>query len=157
MKINMANTYSKFYVHLVFSVKFRESLIHENWEQELYKYIAGVIKNKGHYPIVINRHLDHIHILFEYNLNDLISDLVREIKKASTKMINANQFGIHKFQWQSGYGAFSVGCHEKEKIKEYITKQKSHHQEITAQEEYTELLNQFSIPYLEKYVFKIQA
>ena len=43
----MANTYSQLYFHVIFTVKYRKNSIHENWKDELYKYIAGIIDNKN--------------------------------------------------------------------------------------------------------------
>lgn len=156
MKINMANTYSRFYVHLVFAVKYRECLIQESWEDELYAYIAGIIKSKKHFPIKVNGHRDHVHILFDFNLNCLISDLVREIKKASTKFINENNYSKHKFQWQSGYAAFSVGWAEKEKMIKYIANQKIHHKKNKGVTEYKTLMDNFEISYNEKYLLQFK-
>ncbi len=59
----MPNTYSQIYIQVVFSVKGRHSLISPSWETELYKYIAGIITNKGQKLIAINGMPDHIHIL----------------------------------------------------------------------------------------------
>jgi REP element-mobilizing transposase RayT len=61
----MADTYSQIYIQIVFSVKYRKALIHESWETELYKYITGIIQNKGQKLIAINGMRDHIHILSE--------------------------------------------------------------------------------------------
>ncbi|QTY28331.1 transposase [Flavobacterium sp. CS20] len=39
----MANTYSQLYFHVVFTVKYRQNLIHKEWKDESYKYIIGII------------------------------------------------------------------------------------------------------------------
>ena len=58
----MANTYSQLYVHLVFAVKGRQSLIHSEWKETLYKYIAGIIRNQKEKLMMINGMADHVHI-----------------------------------------------------------------------------------------------
>ena len=123
----MANTYKKIYIHIVFAVKHRACLIDTKWSKRLYAYVATTLNNRGNYSLAVDGHLDHIHIFFDYSLNEPLSDLVREIKKSSTKFIQENYITKQKFQWQAGYGAFSVGHTEKDKIIKYIINQEEHH------------------------------
>jgi REP element-mobilizing transposase RayT len=84
----MANTYSQLYVHLVFAVKGRQSLIHNEWKETLYKYIAGIIRNQREKLMIMNGMADHVHLLIGIKPDSCISDLVRDIKSNSTKFIN---------------------------------------------------------------------
>lgn len=59
----MPGTFSQLYIQVVFAVKGRQSLIGSNWEEDLYKYISGIIKNKNQKLLAINGMPDHIHIL----------------------------------------------------------------------------------------------
>ena len=43
----MANTFSQIYIQVVFAVQNRNALIQTEWEEELNKYITGVVQNKG--------------------------------------------------------------------------------------------------------------
>ncbi len=61
-QFKMANTYSQLYVHLVFAVKGRQCLIHSEWKETLYKYIAGIIGNQKEKLMMINGMADHVHI-----------------------------------------------------------------------------------------------
>ena len=149
----MPNTYSQIYIHLVFAVKYRQSLINESWETELYKYINGVIQNKGQLPIAINGMPDHIHILFIMKPTCCISDLVREIKKSSTEFIAVKCFVRTKFQWQQGFGAFSYSQSSLGNVKRYIENQKHHHAVKTFKREYQEFLSMFDIDYNQDYLF----
>ena len=103
----MSNTYTQLYVQIVFAVKKRENLIHSSWEENLYKYITGILQNKGQKLLAINGMPDHIHIFIGFKPNCTISDLVREIKKSSNTYINENNLCKYKFEWQEGYGAFT--------------------------------------------------
>jgi putative transposase len=103
----MANTYSQIYVHIVFAVKGRQNLISVTWKDEVYKYITGIVTNKGQKLIAINGMSDHIHILVGFKPDKTISDLVRDIKANSSKFINDNKWINGKFEWQTGFGAFS--------------------------------------------------
>ena len=149
----MPNTFSQIYIHLVFAVKFRQSLINVSWEIELYKYINGIIKNKGQIPIIINGMPDHIHILFIMKPTCCISDLVREIKKSSTEIIKEKGFLPYKFQWQEGYGAFSYSQSSLNNVIKYIENQKQHHAIKTFKNEYQEFLNMFEIDFNQDYLF----
>ena len=149
----MANTYKKVYIHLVFSVKGRKCLLKKEWRAEVFSYISGILKNRGHYPLAVNGHIDHIHILFDYSLKELLPDLVREIKKSSTAYIKEKGFIKFKFGWQSGYGIFSVGWKEKKQMINYILNQELHHKKRTFKEEYLSLLQKFEIEYKDEYVF----
>jgi putative transposase len=42
----MADTFSQIYIQVVFAVQNRNALINPNWEEELYKYITGIVQNK---------------------------------------------------------------------------------------------------------------
>jgi hypothetical protein len=61
--------------------------------------------------------------------------------------------GIHSFDWQDGYGAFTVGRGDLEVVKKYIRSQRNHHRERTFQEEYMELLRQSGIDFDERYLW----
>lgn len=96
----MAGTFSQIYIQVVFAVKGRESLISPLWEEELYKYITGIVKNKEQKMLAINGMPDHIHFLIGMKPSCCLSDLVREIKKSSNEFIKEKKFTKFKFQWQ---------------------------------------------------------
>ena len=149
----MADTYSQIYIQIVFSVQNRKALIHESFETELYKYITGIVQNKGQKLIAINGMPDHIHIFIGMKPNCCLSDLVREIKKSSNSFINEKQFTNVSFDWQEGFGAFSYSFSQIDTVVNYIKNQKSHHQTKSFKEEYLEFLDKFEIEYKEEYLF----
>lgn len=148
----MPNTYTKIYLHLVFAVKNRESLINSKWKDELYKYITGIIQNNGHKLIAINGTANHIHIAIGYKQTQLLPDLMQDIKGSSSKWINENRFVRGKFNWQTGYGAFSFAHSQIDKVVKYIVNQESHHKIKTFKEEYLELLKKYNVQYEDKFV-----
>lgn len=121
----MSGTFTQIYIQVIFAVKGRESLIHTSWEEELYKYISGIIKNKEQKLIAINGMPDHIHILIGMKPSCNLSDLVREIKKASNEFIKKKKFVKGKFSWQEGYGAFSYNHSVLGNIVDYIKTRKN--------------------------------
>ncbi len=149
----MPGTFSQIYVQLVFAVKGRDSLINAVWEQELYKYISGTVRNKGQKLLAINGMPDHIHILIGMKPNCCLSDLVREVKKSSNEFINERKYIKSKFQWQEGYGAFSYSHSALDKVISYIYNQKEHHKKRTFKEEYLNFLEKYKIEFKEEYLF----
>ncbi len=149
----MSSTFSQIYIQIVFAVKGRENLISEKWEAELYKYITGIIKNKGQKLLAINGMPDHIHLLIGMKPSCRLSDLVREIKKSSNAFIKEKRFTKINFQWQEGYGSFSYSHSSLDNVINYIRKQKEHHTRRTFREEYLEFLKLFQIDYKNEYLF----
>lgn len=95
----MSNTFSQIHIQVVFAVKHRQSLISPQWENRLYQYITGIIQKKEQKMLAINGMPDHLHFLIGMRPSCAVSDLVREIKKATTEMINKNKLTSHPFQW----------------------------------------------------------
>ncbi len=149
----MADTYSQIYIHVVFSVKGRESLIQTSWESQLYKYITGIIQNTQQKMLAINGMPDHIHFFVGMKPSCCLSDLVREIKKSTNEFVKEKQFTKFKFNWQEGFGAFSYSHSQLDSVIKYIMNQKTHHKKKTFKEEYLELLAKFDITFDEKYLF----
>ncbi len=149
----MPGTFSQIYIHIVFAVKGRESLIMEKWEEDLYKYISGVIKNKEQKLLAMNGMPDHIHFLIGMKPSCCLSDLVREIKKTSNAFIKENKFSKYKFQWQEGFGAFSYSHSAIDGVIKYIINQKEHHKKQSFKEEYKDFLHQFQIEHKNEYLF----
>lgn len=148
----MSSTYSQIYLQVVFAVQGRQSLIHQNWEEELFKYITGIVQNKEQKMLAINGVSDHIHFFIGMKPSCCLSDLVREVKKSSNEFIKEKRF-CKGFHWQDGYGAFSYSHSQLSNVINYIKKQKQHHLKKTFKQEYLEFLEKFEIVYEEKYLF----
>ena len=150
----MADTFSQIYIQYVFSVKGRENLLQEPWRDDVFKYIAGIVKGKNQKPIIVNGISDHVHAFIGLKPSMNISDLVRDIKNNSSNFINEQKFQKGKFLWQEGYGAFSCSHSQIENVYNYIANQEKHHKKKTFKEEYIEFLHKFGIEYNEKYLFE---
>ena len=149
----MAGTFSQIYIQYVFAVKGRENLLQKPWRDEVFKYMAGIIKGKNQKPIIVNGVEDHVHVFVGIKSSMSISDLVRDIKNNSSKFINEQNLIKGKFSWQEGYGAFSYAHSQIENVFQYIANQEEHHKKETFQEEYLDLLEKFDIEFNEKYLF----
>ncbi len=150
----MAGTFSQIYIQYVFAVKGRENLLQKPWRDEVFKYIAGIIKEKNQKAIIVNGVTDHVHVFVGLKPSMNISDLVRDIKNNSSKFINEQRFLKGKFSWQEGYGAFSYAHSQIESVYQYILRQEEHHMKKTFKEEYLDFLQKFKIDYSEKYLFE---
>lgn len=150
----MSGTFSKIYIHVVFAVKNRHALIQSSWEEQLYKYITGIVQNKGQKMLAINGTSNHIHFLIGMKPSCCLSDLVREIKKSTNNFIKENKYTNCHFAWQEGFGSFSYGHSQISFISEYVLNQKEHHKNNTFREEYIKILNAFEVEYDQEYLFE---
>ena len=149
----MANTYTRIYIHIVFTVEGRQNLIRGECKEELHKYITGIIQNKGQKTIAINSMPDHIHVLIGLKPDAALSDLVRDIKANSSKFVNGKNWVMGRFNWQEGFGAFSYSHSQLDTVIDYIKNQAKHHSRKTFRDEYLEMLKKFSIEYDARYLF----
>jgi len=149
----VANTYTQIYIQVVFAVKGRRNLLQKPWRETVFKYMAGIMKEKGQKPIIVNGVADHVHVFIGFKPSCSLSDLVRDIKNNSSRFINEKDWVNGKFSWQAGYGAFSYGHSQIERVYQYILNQEKHHQQKTFKQEYTEFLEKFDIDYKNEYVF----
>lgn len=123
------------------------------WREHVFKYISGIIIQKGHKAVIVNVVADHVHVFVGLNPSKAISDLVRDIKNNSSNYINKNKWVKGRFCWQEGYGAFSYAHSQIENVYNYILNQEKHHQRKSFKQEYINFLNKFQIEYNEKYLF----
>jgi REP element-mobilizing transposase RayT len=150
----MANTYTQLYIHIVFAVRGRDNLIKPDHKEEIHKYITGIIQHRDHKLLAINSMPDHVHILIGYDPKTALSDLVRDIKAASSKFINEAGWLKSRFAWQEGYGAFSYSRSQLDDIIRYIATQEEHHKNKLFREEYFEMLEKFHVDFDPKYLFE---
>lgn len=149
----MANTYTQIYIQIVFAVQGRQNLISKKHKEELHKYITGIITNREQKLLAIHCMPDHTHILTGLKPTCTVSDLVRDIKSGSSNFINEKGWIRTKFNWQEGFGAFSYGHSQLDRVIRYINNQEKHHAKKTFKEEYLEFLKKFNVEYNEQYLF----
>jgi len=150
----MANTYTQIYIHYIFAVQNRLSLIQSKWKDDLHKYMTGIIEQQGNKLLQIGGMPDHVHVLVSMSPKQSPSDLMFHVKRSSSLWINDKRFVMGKFSWQEGFGAFSYGKSQIPNVAAYIENQENHHKKRNFMEEYLELLKLFEIEYDERYVFK---
>ena len=149
----MAGTYSKLYYHIVFSTKNRQPFITPAIEDELHKYISGIIRNLEGSCIEINGAADHLHILAIIPPKTALSDALRTIKSNSSKWVHETHPNLPRFAWQDGFSAFTVSASQVESVRQYIRDQKAHHSARDFKSELLALLLKHEIEYDERYLW----
>ena len=149
----MPNSYAQLYVHIVFSVKYRQCLIHRI-EHDLYRFITGVIqspKNKCK-VLAIGGMPDHVHILTTIHPTVSVASLIKDIKISSSVWINKQDIYMGKFHWQDGYGAFSLGESQQSVCVQYILNQKEHHKHLSFHDEMVLFMKKYNIEFNERFI-----
>jgi REP element-mobilizing transposase RayT len=150
----MANTYTQCYFHLIFAVSNRDALIKKGWKDEFEKYATGIVQNHRHKMLAISAMPEHIHILIGYNINQLIPDLVEEIKTSTNAWIKEKRLSKFRFGWQKGYGAFTHSRSQIDNVVKYILTQEEHHHKKKFKEEYMEILGEHDVEFKDEYLFE---
>lgn len=149
----MAGTYSQLYIQTVFAVSGRRNLLCKSWRDDLFAYMASILQKKSQKSIIVNGVADHVHLFFSIKPSQNISDIMRYVKSCSSKYINEQNLIEQKFNWQAGFGAFSYGHSQIDRVYHYVLNQEKHHRKRSFKSEYMELLDKFDIPYEERYLF----
>jgi len=149
----MANTYTQIYLHIVFAVEGRQSLLQHQHNDELQKYITGIVSGQRQKLMAINNLPDHLHLLVGMRPDASLSDLVRTVKAGSSKFINEKRWVMGRFSWQEGFGAFSHSRSQLGAVIRYIENQQKHHAQKSFREEYVGLLEKFGVEYDPRYIF----
>ena len=150
----MANTYSQIYIQVVFAPEGRQNLIRREYKEELHKYMTGIVTERRQKLLAVHCMPDHVHILVGLKPSMALSDLVRDVKNASTNFINGKQWVLGRFSWQEGFGAFSYGHSQLTGIINYIRDQERHHARKTFREEYLRFLKKYEIEHDERFIFQ---
>ncbi len=150
----MANTYHQMYIQAVFAVKYRKAVLHKDWRKDVFAVIGNLINETGCKTIIVNGVEDHVHCFLGLKPTISISELMKTVKAKSSKYINDNKFLLDRFEWQVGYGAFSYSQSHINRVFKYIENQEEHHRKKSFKEEYLKYLDEYKIPFEERYVFE---
>jgi len=149
----MANTYHQIYIQTVFPVKYRKAVIDKKWRSKLCGVIGNLINEVGCNTLIVNGVEDHVHCFFALKPNLSVSEVMKSVKSKSSKWVNDQSLTTQRFEWQKGFGCFSYGHSQIQRVYEYVKNQKEHHKKRSFHEEYVKLLERYDIDYNEKYLF----
>jgi putative transposase len=150
----MSQSLAQIYVHIIFSTKNGFNFLTDPaLRSSVHAYLAKIF-NCCHTPAIeVGGATDHIHALCSLGRSNSVADLTRDVRANSTSWIKLQGGSLSKFEWQRGYGAFSVSPGEIKQVREYIRGQMEHHRFRSFQEEFLEFLRIYNVPYDERYIW----
>lgn len=147
----MPSSHIASYFHLVFSTKDRRRIIAPDWEPRLHAYMGGIVKGLDGVPLKIGGVEDHIHVLVSLKSKHRLDYFLRDLKADSSEWVHKEVMKL--FEWQKGYGAFSVSPTAVPAVQRYIENQKEHHRRVDFKAEYMELLKKSGVEFDEKFLW----
>jgi putative transposase len=148
----MAHTYHSLLFHCVFSTKERRATIGPELQDRLWAYMGGIAREHGMKALAVGGMEDHAHILLSLPTSLAIATAIREIKSLSSRWMH-EICARPAFQWQEGYGAFSIGCAQVDATVQYILGQKEHHRKRDFQAEFLAILKRHRIEFDPRYIW----
>jgi REP element-mobilizing transposase RayT len=150
----MSQSLANVLVHIVFSTKGRQAVFQDiALRDEMHRYLAGVSQSLDCPVIRVGGVADHVHLLARQARTITLAEWIKELKRVSAIWLKARDANFESFQWQLGYGAFSVSQSQSAVVDKYIAEQERHHKTLTFQDEFRGLLKKHNIEYDERYVW----
>ena len=148
----MSSTHLSLHVHVIFGTKHQRPLIAADWRERFHAYLGGAARTLEVVPEAVGGVADHVHLLLGVRATHTLADVVRDIKRTSSSWVHET-IGDREFQWQDGYGAFTVSASQLEIVRRYIAGQEEHHRKKSFQEEYVEFLQRSGVEYDPQYLW----
>jgi putative transposase len=148
----MSDSYTNLLYHIVFSTKDRRPVITPEYEVRLYDYLGGTIRNMSGISLERNGTEDHVHLLAKLRPDCALSDVLRNLKANATGWMHDVFPSLKNFSWQRGYGASTVSQSNVAAVRQYIVRQKEHHQKISFRDEFIQFLRENGIEYDERFI-----
>ncbi|HVV00941.1 MAG TPA: transposase [Verrucomicrobiae bacterium] len=150
----MPQSLAKILVHTVFSTKERRPFLRDrSLQEEMHRYLGGILVNLDCQPIIVGGVEDHVHLLCALSRTCEAAEMVKEIKRGSSLWLKTKGAELSDFGWQNGYGIFSIGFSQVSSVRDYIARQEEHHRKVSFQDELRQLLKRYEIAYDERYVW----
>lgn len=140
----MSHTYFSLFVHCVFSTKERRILVPSELQHKLWPYIAGIARTNKFKALAVGGMRDHAHVLVSLPTTMSVAKAVQLIKGGSSKWIN-DHLPDRSFDWQDGYGAFTIGISQLQTTIRYIDNQERHRSRMTFDEELLRMLKKHGL------------
>ena len=147
----MSRTYTSLHYHIVFGTKDRVPLLDAAWRGRFHEYVGGAINGLGGYSQGVGGVADHVHLLCGLKATHCLSDVVREVKKATNAWVR-EVMGVRLFSWQEGYAAFTVSATARSAVKKYIANQEEHHRRRDFRAELVDMLQVAEVDFDADYV-----
>lgn len=145
--------YRQILYHINFHTKNSKKVLHNSANDELFRYIWGILKNNNCKLYRINGVEDHIHIVCDLHPSVALASLIKDIKVSSSKFIKEKHLYPYFTHWAEGYGAFTLSINEKDRIVKYVMNQQEHHKTESSRDEFIRLLKENGVEFDEKYLW----
>ena len=150
----MPQSLAAIYLHIVFATKHRQPWLRDDAKRfALHEYLGGIARNMDCQPVRIGGVADHVHVLVRFGRTISVAELVREMKRGSTVWLRDADDAMSSFEWQAGYGAFSVSVSRLDDVVAYIAHQDEHHRVVTFQQELRAFFDKHGIAFDERFVW----
>src|ERR1700757_2081190 len=106
-------------IHCVFATKERRPLITPALQQRLWPYLGGIARENNMKALIVGGVEDHVHVLLSIPSTLSVAKCIQLIKGNSSKWVHESFKAHWDFEWQEGYGAFSVAMSGVEDTKKY--------------------------------------
>jgi REP element-mobilizing transposase RayT len=117
--------YWRLYYHIVWATKRRAPLITREIEPFVHRIIGSKFQVEGGRVYALNGMEDHIHVVAAIPPARDISLVIKAVKGSTSHLLRHEKHLA--FQWQPGYGIFTVGPNGLEAAVTYVQNQKEHH------------------------------
>ena len=137
-------------MHCVWATKERRPLIKLELQPRLWSYLGGIARENKIKALVVGGMADHVHVLVSIPATLSLSKCVQLLKGNSSKWVHETFKEQWDFEWQEGYGAFSIGISGVEDTMKYIQGQAEHHRKVSLKEELEVFLKKHRMEYVER-------
>src|SRR5262245_12061638 len=152
-RMSMPQSLAQIYVHIIYSTKHRTPFLQDvKLRGDLHAYLGGICRHHNSPAVIVGGTTDHVHLLCKLARTIAVADLLRELKRDSSKWIKEKSAALADFHWQDGYGVFSAGPDQLDALTAYIRNQEEHHRAESFQDEYRRFLKVHGIEFDERYV-----
>jgi len=148
----MSHTFTKIYVHAIFSTAARAPLIVDDIRDSLHAYLGGIVRQMGGTAVAVGGTADHVHMLLDLPSGVSLAECMRVVKTNSSKWVHL-KWPAREFEWQRGYGGFTVSASARQAVTSYIAGQEGHHARVSFEEEFRAFLRKHGVRFEEGHIF----
>ena len=149
----MAQSFCNCLMHCVWSTKGRRNLIPPELQKRLLPYLGGIARDNAMKALVVGGISNHVHSLVSLPSTMAVAKAVQLVKGGSSKWVHDTFPDYRDFEWQAGYGAFSIGAAQVDRTIKYIQNQEEHHRGRSFEEEFLEILKVHGVEYDARYIW----
>jgi putative transposase len=144
------HSFNSVLIHCVWSTKKREPALNLDLRDRLWPYLGGIARENKMKALAISGTADHVHMLISLPPTLSVAKALQLLKGNSSKWIHETFPRTRSFEWQEGYGAFSIGISGIDATVSYIRNQTEHPRTRSFREELATMLRKNGFNYDER-------